>query len=47
VWGYKGKSKSEAVALGRRYLKIYQNKKNKWWNKCVDEKKQSQWLIKK
>jgi hypothetical protein len=29
VWGYKGKSKSEAVALGRRYLRIYQNKKNK------------------
>ena len=29
VWGYRGKSKSEAVALGRRYLKIYQNKKNK------------------
>jgi hypothetical protein len=26
-WGYKGKSKSEAVALGRRYLKTYQNKK--------------------
>lgn len=29
VWGYRGKSKSEAVALGRRYLKMYQNKKNK------------------
>jgi hypothetical protein len=29
VWGYKGKSKSEAVALGRRYLRTYQNKKNK------------------
>jgi hypothetical protein len=27
VWGYKGKSKSEAVALGRRYLRAYQNKK--------------------
>lgn len=27
AWGYRGKSKSEAVALGRRYLKIYQNKK--------------------
>ena len=27
VWGYRGKSKSEAVALGRRYLRIYQNKK--------------------
>ena len=27
VWGYKGKSKLEAVALGRRYLKTYQNKK--------------------
>jgi hypothetical protein len=27
VWGYKGKSKTEAVALGRRYLKAYQNKK--------------------
>ncbi len=27
VWGYRGKSKSEAVALGRRYLKAYQNKK--------------------
>ena len=26
-WGYRGKSKSEAVALGRRYLKAYQNKK--------------------
>ena len=29
VWGYRGKSKSEAVALGRRYLRTYQNKKNK------------------
>jgi hypothetical protein len=27
AWGYKGKSKSEAVALGRRYLRAYQNKK--------------------
>lgn len=27
VWGYKGKSKSEAVALGRRYLRTYQKKK--------------------
>jgi len=27
AWGYKGKSISEAVALGRRYLKTYQNKK--------------------
>jgi hypothetical protein len=27
AWGYKGNSKSEAVALGRRYLKTYQNKK--------------------
>ncbi len=27
AWGYKGKSKSEAVALGRRYLRQYQNKK--------------------
>ena len=27
VWGYRGKSKSEAVALGRRYLRAYQNKK--------------------
>jgi hypothetical protein len=27
AWGYKGKSKREAVALGRRYLRIYQNKK--------------------
>jgi hypothetical protein len=27
AWGYKGKSKQEAVALGRRYLRIYQNKK--------------------
>ena len=27
VWGYRGKRKSEAVALGRRYLRIYQNKK--------------------
>jgi len=27
AWGYKGNSKSEAVALGRRYLKAYQNKK--------------------
>lgn len=29
VWGYRGKSKSEAVALGRRYLRMYQNKKKK------------------
>ena len=27
AWGYKGKSKQEAVALGRRYLRIYQSKK--------------------
>ena len=27
AWGYRGKSKPEAVALGRRYLRIYQNKK--------------------
>ena len=27
AWGYRGKSKQEAVALGRRYLRIYQNKK--------------------
>ena len=27
AWGYRGRSKSEAVALGRRYLKTYQNKK--------------------
>ena len=27
AWGYRGKSKSEAVALGRRYLKTYQNRK--------------------
>jgi hypothetical protein len=27
AWGYRGKSKSEAVALGRKYLKTYQNKK--------------------
>ena len=27
VWGYRGKSKSEAVALGRKYLRAYQNKK--------------------
>ena len=27
AWGYRGRSKSEAVALGRRYLRIYQNKK--------------------
>jgi hypothetical protein len=27
AWGYTGRSKSEAVALGRRYLKTYQNKK--------------------
>jgi hypothetical protein len=27
AWGYRGKSKSEAVALGRKYLRIYQNKK--------------------
>jgi hypothetical protein len=27
AWGYRGKSKREAVALGRRYLRIYQNKK--------------------
>jgi hypothetical protein len=39
VWGYRGKRKSEAVALGRRYLRIYQNKK-KWKNLCVGEKNQ-------
>ena len=27
AWGYRGRSKPEAVALGRRYLKTYQNKK--------------------
>ena len=27
AWGYRGRSKAEAVALGRRYLRIYQNKK--------------------
>ena len=27
AWGYRGKSKAEAVALGRRYLRTYQNKK--------------------
>jgi hypothetical protein len=27
AWGYRGRSKREAVALGRRYLRIYQNKK--------------------
>ena len=27
AWGYKGRSKQEAIALGRRYLRIYQNKK--------------------
>lgn len=27
AWGYFGKSKPEAVALGRRYLRAYQNKK--------------------
>ena len=27
AWGYRGRSKPEAVALGRRYLRIYQNKK--------------------
>ena len=27
AWGYRGKSKSEAVALGRSYLRAYQNKK--------------------
>ena len=27
AWGYRGKRKSEAVALGRRYLRAYQNKK--------------------
>ena len=26
-WGYRGSSKQEAVALGRRYLRTYQNKK--------------------
>lgn len=27
AWGYSGKSKQEAVSLGRRYLRAYQNKK--------------------
>ena len=27
AWGYRGKSKPEAVALGRSYLRTYQNKK--------------------
>jgi len=27
AWGYRGRSKQEAVALGRRYLRIYQKKK--------------------
>jgi hypothetical protein len=27
AWGYRGRSKQEAVALGRRYLRIYKNKK--------------------
>ena len=27
AWGYRGYSKQEAVALGRRYLKTYQNRK--------------------
>ena len=27
AWGYRGRSKTEAVALGRRYLRTYQNKK--------------------
>jgi hypothetical protein len=27
AWGYRGKNKQEAVSLGRRYLRIYQNKK--------------------
>jgi len=27
AWGYLGKSKPEAVALGKRYLRAYQNKK--------------------
>ena len=27
AWGYRGSSKQEAVALGRRYLRAYQNKK--------------------
>jgi len=27
AWGYRGKSKQEAVSLGRRYLRTYQNKK--------------------
>jgi hypothetical protein len=27
AWGYRGRSKQEAVALGRKYLRIYQNKK--------------------
>ena len=27
AWGYRGRSKTEAVALGRKYLRTYQNKK--------------------
>ena len=27
AWGYRGRSKPEAVALGRKYLRTYQNKK--------------------
>jgi hypothetical protein len=27
AWGYRGRSKQEAVSLGRRYLRTYQNKK--------------------
>jgi len=27
AWGYRGSSKQEAVALGRKYLRAYQNKK--------------------
>ena len=27
AWGYRGRSKTKAVALGRRYLRTYQNKK--------------------
>ncbi len=27
AWGYRGKSKPEAVALGRKYLRAYQSKK--------------------
>ena len=27
AWGYYGKSKPQAVSLGRRYLRAYQNKK--------------------